>query len=148
MFCVSSFSTSRRWRSMGIRWRGPPSPARSTAASRRSAKAAVPPLGRCGVLGEAADDVEEIAERRPRTDLVVARPTHGAGERDVRTAWRHVDRHAFFDERILREVAAHLESEEIDLDRRPAARDLDTAQTAPRRDAAHGEDDLVDPAHR
>ena len=42
-FCVSSFSTSNRWRSTGIRCRGPVWPLRSITVSRRSAYAAAPP---------------------------------------------------------------------------------------------------------
>src|SRR5262249_9211217 len=95
------------------------------------------------VLREASGDVEEILERRPWPDLVVAGPTYGSGECDERTAHRHVDPHALFDEWVLREIAAHLEAQEVDLGHRAAASHLHAAEAAPGADASGGEDDLV-----
>src|SRR5437867_3954363 len=95
--------------------------------------------------GDAARQLEQLAQRAAGPELVLAGAAHGAGEGDGGHARRHVDAHALLDERVLRDVALELEEQEVDLRRAAVARDQHVARAAARCDAARGEDHLVQP---
>src|SRR6058998_1114211 len=73
--------------------------------------------------GDAARQLEQLAQRAAGPELVLAGAAHGAGEGDGGHARRHVDAHALLDERVLRDVALELEEQEVDLRRAAVARD-------------------------
>ena len=99
-------------------------------------------------MAQAANHVEQLAQRRRRSDLVLAGPAHRARERDGARARWHVDPQTLLDERVLREITAQLKGEQVDLTLAAASRERDVAHATARGDAAGLEDDVVHAAGR